>query len=343
MQFTILGMGRTGHTMACYLLSKGQKVKVWDRNRAKLNNIKQNGIQVTGVLEGHFNPETYENINDAIQGSKYILVHTVATGHKPVAELLRDKLEQGQVIIVLNCNWGAWEFSQVLESEVKEKNIVIGETNGIFLMSPWVKNNQCFLKTEKKHIGFATIPAVAAKKICHDLQKVFPQFNPLPNVLTTSLTATNPVIHVPINLFNLSAIEKHQEFLIYKDGATLLSVSLVEKVDQERLEVLKKIGIEGESTQKILETSWGQHFDNLLQLLKGVKSYQVAKGPDSFEHRHFTEDIPFGLVPIQKLGQKYNVSTPTIDMLINTYTTILRVNYVAAAPNLETLNIADLL
>jgi len=60
MQFTILGMGRTGHTMACYLLSKGQKVKVWDRNKAKLNNIKQNGIQVTGVLEGHFNPETYE-------------------------------------------------------------------------------------------------------------------------------------------------------------------------------------------------------------------------------------------------------------------------------------------
>ena len=83
MKFTVLGMGKTGHTVCAYLLQQGQTVTAWDRDAQKLAVLEQSGIRVSGALEGHFPIHTESSLADAVADSKYILVTTTADGHKP--------------------------------------------------------------------------------------------------------------------------------------------------------------------------------------------------------------------------------------------------------------------
>ena len=94
MKFTVLGMGKTGHTVCAYLLQQGQTVTAWDRDAQKLAVLEQSGIRVSGALEGHFPIHTESSLADAVADSKYILVMTTADGHKPVAERLRAEVRE---------------------------------------------------------------------------------------------------------------------------------------------------------------------------------------------------------------------------------------------------------
>ena len=85
MKFTVLGMGKTGHTVCAYLLQQGQTVTAWDRDAQKLAVLEQSGIRVSGALEGHFPIHTESSLADAVADSKYILVMTTAESPSPNA------------------------------------------------------------------------------------------------------------------------------------------------------------------------------------------------------------------------------------------------------------------
>ena len=120
---------------------------------------------VRGALEGHFPIHTESSLADAVADSKYILVMTTADGHKPVAERLRGLLQPGQRIIVFNCNWGAYEFDQVLADELREKQILVGETGGMLLLSNLNRTGECFLRSIKKKMSLAAIPAAESERL----------------------------------------------------------------------------------------------------------------------------------------------------------------------------------
>ncbi len=65
MNITVLGMGKIGHSVSCYLIDKGCNVKCWDRDSSKLDVIGK-GICCTGVLEGSFMPSVESDIEKAI-------------------------------------------------------------------------------------------------------------------------------------------------------------------------------------------------------------------------------------------------------------------------------------
>ena len=91
MDFTILGMGKTGHAAACYLMEQGHKVTVWDRNPDKIAALQENGISIYGQIVGVFRPESCQAIGEAVGESRYLLVFTTAIGHRPIAEALKGK------------------------------------------------------------------------------------------------------------------------------------------------------------------------------------------------------------------------------------------------------------
>ena len=66
MKFAVLGMGRTGHAMAAYLMARGCSVTVWTRDPGKRSAIKAGGITVTGEIEGHFTPAVAETVQSAL-------------------------------------------------------------------------------------------------------------------------------------------------------------------------------------------------------------------------------------------------------------------------------------
>ena len=70
-------------------------------------------------------------------------------------------------------------------------------------------------------------------------------------------------------------------------------------------------------------------------------SAQIS-GPSSVKSRYIAEDVPYGLVPIAKLGRKFNVPTPFIDAIIEFSSVINETNYLEQGMTLEELGIASL-
>lgn len=342
MRFAVLGMGRTGHTMTSYLMDRGQEVSIWDRNPDKVNEITSKGIKIEGAIEGHFKPKGFIHMEDILKEVEYIFIMTTANGHAEIARKMKGKLKKEQRIIIFNSNWGAYEFYNILKDEIIKKDIVVGETGGMLLMSDLKEVGNCYLKSIKKNLPLATIPASSYKLILEELADVLPQLYSVDNVLETSLNVTNPIIHAPINLFNLSRIENGEDFLMYGDATTPLSVKYIEEIDKERITLLNAMGLSGTSCLEMLNDAWASDFENLYDLLRNTKAYESAKGPNSLEHRHITEDIPFGIIPIMNLAKQYKLYIPYIDNLVNAYELCLNTSFRNQAPDLSSLNIEEL-
>lgn len=194
--------------------------------------------------------------------------------------------------------------------------------------------------TLKKMVDFATYPSDACNHIIDELKDIFPQLHGVGNVLETSLNMSNPMAHCPLDLFNLATIDSGVEKLMFASGYTSpKGGSYVEKVDQERLALLDVIGVKGQSLLQLFNKSWQSSYEDLFTAFKKIKSHQTAKSPTDFTSRHFTEDIPFGILPIQKLARKHHIETPYIDAMLAIYHLVLGDAFGVGEPDLSSVDL----
>lgn len=343
MKFAVIGLGKTGHTMSCYLAHLGHEVMAWDRKQEKVDLINKSGITVTGAIEGHFSVQATTDLKQAVRGAQYIVVMTVAGGHKPVAEQLKGLLEEGQRILIFNGNWGAYEFYCVLKEELASKQVLVGETSGMLLLSNLTRVGECVLKSIKAKIDLATIPAAKVGTMIAELKDVFPQFEPAANVVETSLNNSNPVMHVPITLFNLTRLENAEDYSFYGTAATRLTLGYVVAVDEERVAVAKAVGIKPQTCLEIINSFWPDKYDTLYDAMKNNKGYIAGKGPTSVRFRYITEDIPYGIEPIVSLGKKYGVPTPKLEALLTVYNFVLEPGTKQTGPDFGVIDMAEVM
>lgn len=340
MRFAVLGLGKTGQAIACWLTAQGHHVVAWDRNEEKISFIDQNGIEITGVLEGTFKIPVTSRIEEAVKDNHCLIVSTTADAHLPIAERLKGLLENDQRILIFNGNWGTVQFVQCLKDEIEKKHIIIAETGAQIFASPLKAMGRCYLKSLKKAVDIGAYPSGRINELMQELKPVFPQLNPVGNVLETSLNESNPVAHCPLDLFNLARIDSGEETLMFASSYTSPGgVSFTEHVDAERLAVMKKMGVRSFSLLELFNKSWDSNYQDLYTAFKQIKSYQSAKSPTSFAFRHFTEDIPFGIMPLQQLARKYGVPTPYIDAMLAVYALVLKGKEIGKGPDLSQIDL----
>jgi opine dehydrogenase len=322
MKLSVIGAGNTGYAAAAYFSNLNQEVTLYTRDSGKAKLINNNGITSTGKLEGNFAVHAVSSISEAVKGADYLCIFTMANHHKEVFKAISGLLENNQGIIVFNGNWGAYEAHHILENELINKNILLAESSSMPFIAGSSTNGQVNVLAIKKQIGFATFKPTSSSKLLYDFATLFPEIIVHNNIIESSLLATNPIIHVPITLFNIIRIEEGHDFKFYADGTSDLCIGFMEKIDEERIHIGKKLGIEMKGLLNSINSFWGKKYDNLLDALR--QSYPYTKAPTTIKHRYLTEDVPYGIVPIVKLGSLLGLnaaySKSTID-IINQYTT----------------------
>lgn len=336
---TILGLGRTARAAAAYLMEKGCCVTMWGRDPKVVEELSNYGISITGACAGHYTPVVLGDIAKAVSGAEWIFVLTLASGHASIARQLRGLLECGQKIVIFNGNWGAYEFYQELGEEADLKQVEIAETGAQIFLADYV-GQACHIKSIKNEISLATVHRTLAKEICQELYAVFPQFVPAENVVSTSLNSSNPVMHTPITLFNITRMENGEDYSFYADGATRLTLGAVESIDVERCAVAKAMGVTPVRCVEIINSFWPDKYSTLYDAVKNNTAYLSGKGPKTVKHRYLEEDLPFGMVPVSLLGKLYGVPTPNIDAMLACYHWLMGVDYRSQAPKftLDVLN-----
>ena len=242
MKFAILGAGNTGKAYSAFLSHGGHQVLLYDRSQERLAPIQARGISATGVVEGRFPVPVTTQLEDC-GDSDVILVCTVAAGHRPLAAGLGGVLRPGQIILVTNCCWGAVEFDMELGAEAERKGCPIGETGGQLILCSSPAPDAVYLKTVKKSMGLACVRPGDTAGVLERLAPVFPQLCPAANVLETSLNNSNPISHGPLALFNITRMENGEDFLLFGTGVTPRVARFMEKIDRERVAVVRACGV----------------------------------------------------------------------------------------------------
>lgn len=324
MKVAVLGLGKIGHNTAALLVSRGFEVSGFTRDEKKAAAVNEHGITVSGALNGNFKVKATTDIGEAIRGAHFLVVTTTSKGHKPMAELLKGKLENDQRIVILTGNWGAYEFYSVLRDEVLEKHVIIGETSGNLAASPTLTYPATtFMKPSKKSMSFATIPGAAGPMVVQELKEAFPEFYAVDNVLDTSMNNTNPPVHVPFCLFNITRMANGEDAQFYGECLPPILLEFTMAADAERCAVSKAIGGTPKTILELMNEAWKVDYDNIKDLGLNNASLKSVKLPKTPYHRFLTEDVPFGYMAVSRLGKKYGVPTPRIDLMVEAYKYLL--------------------
>lgn len=324
MKAAILGLGKIGHNTAALLTDRGFEVTGFTRDLEKVEAVNKYGITVSGALEGNFKIKATNKIEEAVDGARFLVVTTTSKGHKPMAELLKGKLQKDQRIVILTGNWGAYEFYSVLKDEVNQKQVIIGETSGNLAASPhltWPATT--LMKPSKKTMSFATIPGFAGPETVEELKQAFPEFYAVKNVLDTSINNTNPPVHVPFCLFNITRMANEEDVQFYGECLPPILLNFTMEADRERCEVAKAIGGEPKTILELMNAAWNVDYDNIKDLGLDNPSLKTVKLPKTPYHRFLTEDVPYGYMAVSRLGKKYGVPTPRINLMVEAYRYLL--------------------
>ena len=328
----IIGSGKCAGTCTAWLMSRGYQVRMWGRDARKMREIAKNGLNAEGVVSGQFFPAAFESLSDAVKGAKFIVVQTTAPGHRPAAEALKGLLEQGQVVLIFNGNWGAYEFYDVLGKEAKEKDVIIAETAAQIFMSDY-HDGVYDLKRIKNEAEAAAAPAHNTARLMEEIGEIFPQLKPGENVISTTINSSNPVLHTPITLFNLARADNGEDYMFYLDAASPLVVKAAEKLDRERCLVAEAVGVRPIPVLDIINSFWDDKYDDLRESLR--KHYPGSKGPKTLKFRYIEEDLPFGMAAVAVLGKLCGVQTPCLDAMLAAYQWVFDTDFRELAPRFD--------
>ncbi|MCK4591292.1 MAG: NAD/NADP octopine/nopaline dehydrogenase family protein, partial [Candidatus Latescibacteria bacterium] len=129
-------------------------------------------------------------------------------------------------------------------------------------------------------------------------------------------------------------------WIFYKEGPSPGIIRVIEGIDAERLALGKAAGLTSTPVYELLKKFYtvpGQK--DLLSLLKLNPAYQEIKAPLAINYRYFTEDVPYGLVPISNLSQAFGLSTPVIDSVIQLASALLGKDFRKAGYGLAELGL----
>ncbi|MEN1969826.1 NAD/NADP octopine/nopaline dehydrogenase family protein [Lentibacillus sp. N15] len=318
MKFMIIGAGNGGQSMAAHLTFLKQDVVLYDIQEELIKQINQyGGIKAEGVIEGYAPVKATTDLEEAIDGADAIMVTTTGTAHKHVARSIAPYVKDGQVIMIFPGYWGALEFRNVFRELNVKENVYIAETESLIYTCRSIRPGHVRIRKIKEKLEFATLPANDGPKVKERFSDVYPQLTLTDSVLTTTLDNCNPIFHVPITLFNAGRIESDNEFFFYPDGATPSVVGVMEKLEEERLAIGKKLGIQLSTCQELLHRFYQVNEKSLYDSIQNNPAYQTGKAPNTLEYRYIYEDIPYGLNPMVKLGRALGLSMNVANLLID--------------------------
>jgi opine dehydrogenase len=348
-KITVLGGGNGAHTMAADLTLKGYKVNMCEAPEFKEGISTTLERQAIDLIDAW--GETHKvklnlvttNIEEALKDVNYIMMAVPAFATKTFFNRIIPYLQDGQTVIKWSANFSALAFAKLLKEEGINKDITLAEAHTL----PWgcrlVAPGTAQIMVWAVKLLVASLPAKNIERVIKDVKEMYPVVAG-ENVLATTLNNLNPIVHPVGTIMNAGWVDSMgKDFYLYRDGNTLSISRGIKIVFEEVSHVADAIGVkmleypEEDFWKKstIMSTYFRATFD---------KEGAVTKisGPSSVKNRYISEDLPYGLVPIKKLAQQYDVSTPFIDAVITFGSVINQTNYIKEGISLEELGISGL-
>lgn len=344
--WAVIGGGNGGQSAAAHLAVMGFSVSIYDIDPKTIHAIdEQGGIYVEGAVEG-FGPieKATTSIDEVVKGADVIMIIVPALYHRSIAKEMAPSLRPGQIVFIHpGATFGAIEFRQECKKRgAPIESVIIAEAQSLLYACRLRKAGHTHINGMKETLAVAAIPASKTDEVVEVLNPAFPQMHGVKNVLETSLTNLNTIMHPAPSLLNVSIIESKHQWEYYMDGITPSIGSYAERLDKERLALGRAVELTLPSVLQMYHDLYGVDDTTLSGAVRKVKPYRGISGQKRLDTRYVLEDIPMGLVPMVSLGEQLGVPVPMMRNIIELGNFLLEKDFFKEGRTMERLGLTGL-
>src|SRR6266498_2945397 len=198
-------------------------------------------IHVSGVIHGSFKlNKVTSDIDEAIDGVKYVLVVTPAFAHDSYARLLKGRTTSDQIIVIYPGAFAGLLFRTTFGDTDCP---VVAEVNNLPYDTRLIAPCRVAIYGHNK-VNVAFMPAAKGPELIDDMRDIHPYERLYSDVLEAGLSIVNPGVHAGPCLLSITAIENSPKrpFFLYEHGVTPSSCRVNLQIDNERKEIGRKLG-----------------------------------------------------------------------------------------------------
>ena len=348
MTVAVLGAGHSGFGLAGDLALRGVPVQLCEHPdfAAALAPVQEaGGVAVRGVTGEGFArlAGATTDVREALNDAALVFVVVPAYAHEAMAALAAPHLQPEQTVVLMPGNaGGALAFRRAV-LEHGGPAVTVAEASSFVFACKKDGPAGVWIRGVKHGLPVGVLPAERTEAVMALLQPLYPTLTAATDVLETSLSNANHVAHPPALLLNVARIEAlGGDFSFFHEGMTPSVARLTEKVDAERMEVVAALGYRPESTLAQLTRFYGDQGFGGASYYEAVHTTPVhgaARAPSSTAHRYFTEDLPYGLVPIGDIGVALGLRLPTVRGLVDVVNALMGVDFWSSGRTLQRLGL----
>lgn len=334
MKVAVLGAGATGQFTSAALTLSGHDVSLFSRTPRRLDEIREHGgISIEGILGPHHVPISTltDDLERAVATSELIIVAVPGVYQSVYIQALVPIIESWQTLW-FSPGTGGTLVARMLFAQSKQRQPLLVESATVPFAARRIGAAKVFSRAVITPF-LTALPSARNEEAAAKLEKVVPVLM-CDGVLETILLNVNALIHPLPAVLNWGWIEsRDKQFSIYGEGMSPGVLAALARLDTERVEIAKELGLRTLSLDEIYEA---QGVPTLYRIPMNI-------GPaDRYEERFIVEDVPVGLVTLWSLGKLAGVETPTISAAIHLAGAIYARDFLSEGRTLASLGLGEL-
>lgn len=344
----VLGAGAGGLSSAVELTRAGHKVRLWSRNpQTTAPYADRRAVPHCGVLgEGVVTlAAVTTDLGVALERAEAVVVCLPALAHAAVFSDLAGLSCAVPVVLNPGHTGGALHARAVFGSR-RAALPPVAELSTLTYVARSRPEGGVRIMCRARQVRCGSLPgadeAVAVATV------LFPGVSAAPDVLASSLSNINMVLHPPGVILAAAWVEAPgHEFTFYVDAMTPGVARVVEALDAERRTVAVRFGHDLPPLVEEMALVGTASVDaaglgDVAAAIRGGEANRTIKAPDSLDHRYYEDDLPFALTPFVALAGIAGVRVPIAQSLLTLGSALLGHDLVVTGLGVTELGIEGL-
>jgi opine dehydrogenase len=347
MKIAVLGGGNGAYAAAADLAEHGHEVRLWRRNAAALEAVREaGGIRIRDASGERLAPIALVTgeVERALAGAALVFMPDPAFTQADNARRVAPFLAPGQVVFLAPGTFGAYVVAREVRACGNRAEVAFAEAGTL----PWLTRKHgpatAAITARATRLPAGVFPARLAAQAFEVLGRAFPAVEPVEDALSAALMNAGPVIHPPLVLMNAGPLEHFDRWDIHREGTQPAIRRVTDALDAERIAARVALGYAGPHfpladhyREDGEEWMYGRRAHHRLTD-SGDWRERIVLG----EHRYMREDVELGLAFLASVCEWAGVAYPVAAGLLALGSAVLGRELRAGPRTLGALGLASL-
>jgi opine dehydrogenase len=255
-------------------------------------------------------------LGEALEDAELIVAALPATTHDDLAKRLGPLLTERQIVLLMPGSFGTFAMARAIARAGGRLPFALAETGTLPYLVRATGPGEVHAPVRAANLPTGVFPGQRTDAVLEKLAPLFPARRCV-DVLDAALTNAGPIIHPPLVLLNLGAIDSGK-FDVHAQGTTTSVRRLIDAVDDERLAARRGWGYPAPHYEMATYYEEARATEGLYGI--GAKTKLLASGlwneTLTFDHRYVTEDAALGLSLFESAARTASAESPAVSGLL---------------------------